>query len=420
MKSPLMLIAALLCCSLTLLSQSNKADKKMESVYKLVDKQKYDDASKALEELLADYPDYGKGWDFLMRLRYKEYTDAQSMDGIFSQLKVTTTVKDENGKEKEGSDSLTKAVLGMLTEISPSKRAYSKYLYTMRKAMACANDAYLCSAKWRALFVDAEVDTAIGKKAMKYYQNAEKEFEKKNYDDAAKQYKRALDEQPDFYKAGLYLGDCLYFTGNYQAAGEAFKQASSRFPTLLEPGKYLIDAYAKQKLYDKCLTEGIACMAVYPDLSIAVKMDDAAYFLGQKFDFAWTARPVLPNTIADSSVNNINVYKPEHEAKADKSWLFYQKSLEKIKPYCDPKGIIIQPNKLTESRYMEVYGWEEMLRNSDDASLEEARRMQKDGYLDCYVLVSCFHPDFYEQYKDFAARQKNKITAYYSKYLVKK
>jgi hypothetical protein len=59
-----------------------------------------------------------------------------------------------------------------------------------------------------------------------------------------------------------------------------------------------------------------------------------------------------------------------------------------------------------------------MLKNSTDPLLEEARKMQKDGYLDCYVLISCFHFDFYDQYADFVAKNREKVTEYYKKYIV--
>ena len=69
---------------------------------------------------------------------------------------------------------------------------------------------------------------------------------------------------------------------------------------------------------------------------------------------------------------------------------------------------------------MELYSWEEMLKNSKDSSLDEARRMQKDGYLDCYVFVTCFHFDIYSQYLDFTKNNSNKIKEYYKKYIVAK
>lgn len=418
MKKTLSVICLILIQSIHVFSQSNPIDKKMEKVYNLVEKGKYKDASEQLEKLLEDYPEFGKGWDYLSKLRYKEYTDAKKTDLIFSgNVKVTT--KDKDGKEKPAeSDSMSNALMTLLTNYSPSKIAYSKYLYSMRQGLLTSDDAYLSSAIIRNIFVDPETDTAVSKKALKFFNEAEEEFAKKNYDNAAKIYKRAIEEQPDFFKASLYMGDCFYFTENYTSASEVFRTAVATFPNLLEPRKYLIDSYAKQRLYDKCMAECIQAMLIYPDLSVAVKLEDAVYYQNKKMSIKWTPRKVFPNQIPDSSKVTLNLYKPEKAPKVKEPWTYYQKAFDNIKPFCNLKGIITKPNSLTTGKYLEVYSWEEMLKNSQDPSLDQARKMQDDGYLDCYVLITCFHFDVYDQYLDFVSKRKDKVLDYYKKYII--
>ncbi len=418
MQRSLLLIAAVCLQTSFLFSQSNPLDKKMDKVYALVDKQKYSDATESLEKLLEENPEYGKGWDFLSKLRYKAYEDSKSIDGLFSG-NMTVTTKDEKGKKTEN-DSMSKAIVDMISNISPSKRAFSKYIYTFREALLVSDEAYHSSTILRQQKIDPETDTAVSKKALKYYNNAEEEFGKKNYEAAAKMYKRAIEEQPDFFKASLYMGDCFFYTGNYVNATEAFQNAVKTFPDLLEPRKYLIDTYGKQKLYDKCVEACIEAMYVYPDLSITEKMSDAAYYMDKKIDFKWTPRGVMPNKIIDTTKSILNDYKPEKPKPVKEPWTFYVDALINLRPFCNEKGIVTTPNKLTNSNYLEVYSWEEMLKNSTDPLLEQARKMQKDGYLDCYVLITCFHYDFYEQYHDFVIKQKDKVSQYYKKYIVNK
>jgi tetratricopeptide (TPR) repeat protein len=258
-------------------AQSNKLDKKMEKAYTLVKDGKYEDADKYLEKLLDENPEYGAGWDYLIQVRYKEYVDSKKADGIFSG-NVTVTTKTKDGKAvKAEDDSLSKKLMEMLNTISPSKIAFSKYKYTMRKATLVTDDAFASSFRLRNHFVDKEIDTMVSKKALKYFNEAEDEFQKKNFANASKLYKRAVDEQPGFYKASLYLGDCYYFLGNYPDAIISFKSAVEKFPDQLEPRKYLIDSYAKEHLYSDALDQAILAMCVYPDQSLATKLDDAAY-----------------------------------------------------------------------------------------------------------------------------------------------
>src|SRR5690606_35572773 len=115
----------------------------------------------------------------------------------------------------------------------------------------------------------------VSSKAIKFFNKAEEEFKNKNYNKAGEYYQRAIEYQPDFYKALLYLGDTYYFMNNYIEAINKFKQCSEKYPHFLEPRKYLVDAYRKEGLYDKSYEEAIEAVLVYPDLSMFAKMEDA-------------------------------------------------------------------------------------------------------------------------------------------------
>ena len=417
MKQLLFVLSIIIFFNSAAVGQSNPLDKKLDKAKELIKKDKIEDAEKYLVKVLDENPEYGDGWDLLSKIHYKQYKDAKVSDNLFNNLTVTT--KDKDGNEIKD-DSLANSVLKLIGNIKPSKRAFNKYLYTMRKAMLTSTDATGSSIILRNYFVDVEIDSVISKKAIKYFNEAEEEFSKKNYDKAAKSYKRAIEEQPNFYKASLYLGDCYYFTGNYVEAIKYFKESSQKFPNQLEPRKYLVDAYAKEGLYKNCLEEAIAVTTVYPDLSMFEKLDDAAYLNNKKIDIKWTARGCFPNKITnDSSKTDLNEYIEEKKNPTKEPWTHYENALDKIKKDCNANGII-QNSTLTRAKYLEVYSWEEMLKNSSDASLEEAKKMHKEGYLDCYVLVTCYHIDFYEQYKDFASKNKDKIIEYYNKYLIAK
>jgi len=402
------------------LSQTNELDKKLEKVYYLADKGKLDDADEYLVKVLEKNPGYGKGWDLLATIRRKAYNNSKLSDNALGGNFIITT-KDKNGKEvKSENDSLAKALTELLNGIKPSKIAYNKYIYTMKKATLFSDDCHQSSALLRNILVDTQIDTAINEKALKYFDEAEEEFGKKNYDQAAKLYKRALEAEPQFYKASLYLGDSYYFMKRYIDAIAAFKESSTKFPELLEPRKYLTDAYIKEKLYDKALQEAINTMAVYPDLSMFSRIQTAAYYNDKKLDIKWISRAIFPNKIASDSKKELNTYSDPKEPQAKAHWVSYKNALDKISSYCNSNGVITKSNSITDAKYLEVYSWKEMISTCKDDSLDEAKRMEKDGFLDCYVFITCFHQDIYEQYKHFVAANPNKIQEYFDKYIVKK
>ena len=393
--------------------QTNPLDKKLEKANEYFSEGKLDDAEKYVVNLVEKNPTYGDGWDMLVKIRYELYGNAKKTDNIFGNLSISTQKKGEKNTVKD--DSLVKELTEMLNKIKPSELALSKTTYTMRKATALTRDAWRSSAYLRILYIDVEIDSNVNKKALNYFHDAENEFADKNYNKAAKLYKHAIEEQPDFYKASLYLGDCFYATGNYADAIMAFKASAEKFPSALEPAKYLVDAYSKSGLYDKATEAAINSLMVYPDCTIMQKLENILYLNNKLLQIEWTPRGVLPNRYVDTSIDNVNEYK-EDSIVAKGPWVAYVAAYNKALPYCNKKGIL-SSNQLTSSKYLEVYSWEEMLKNSDDPSLDEARKMKKMNYLDCYVLVSCFHYDFYDQYVDFVAKNREKITRYYKTFI---
>lgn len=417
MKKQSLLSLLLIFLVTVVYSQTNNLEKKLEKAYKYCDKNKYEDADKYMVELLEKNPQYGDGWDLLGKIRHKMYENEKESDNIFGNITVTTN--DSSGIKKNNNDSLANVFMEMLSNFKPSKTAYKKYIFTLRKATLFSNEAYYSSMALRIDLFDIEVDSNITSKAMKYYDIAEKEFQNKNLEKASKYYKRALEEQPGFYKAYLYYGDMFYLSGDIVNAIKIFKEIIEKYPDLLEPRKYLTDTYAKDRLYKNALDEAIKTMYVYPDLSMANKLSDAAFLNNQKLNIEWTPRQVFPNIMGkDSIAENINSDIKKEIPLAKDPWIYYESAYNKIKDYCNEKGKIVKINKLTNAKYMEVYSWEEMLANSKDPSLDQARKMQADGYLDCYVLVSCFHYDLLSQYLDFASKNQTRIVEYYNKYIV--
>ena len=258
-------------------AQSNPADEKLEKVNSLLKKNNIDAADKKLISLLEEHSSYGKGWDLLAKIRDHQYEESRKMPDLFSNLSVTVVDSTDNEVK---SDSMEINLKKLLSQMSPEKKAYNNYLYTLRQAMLYSENAYYSSIYLRSALRDIEVDSALSTKELTYFKKAEEEFRNKNFNKAAKYYQRALDINPNFYKALLYLGDSYYSMGNYIEAIKNFKICVNRYPMLLEPRKYLVDAYFKEGLFEDALRESINCILVYPDLSIIKRFEYAAFESG--------------------------------------------------------------------------------------------------------------------------------------------
>jgi hypothetical protein len=98
-------------------SQSNPAEKKLEKIYELIDKNKLEKAEESLEDLLDEYSTYGKAWDLLAKIKYHNYTESKSMPDILGG-NISVTTKDSAGNEIVG-DSLGSTLMALLKSINP-------------------------------------------------------------------------------------------------------------------------------------------------------------------------------------------------------------------------------------------------------------------------------------------------------------
>jgi tetratricopeptide (TPR) repeat protein len=86
---------------------------------------------------------------------------------------------------------------------------------------------------------------AISSEAQKHYAKAEKLYGERKFEKAIEQYKKAIDLEPRFAKAYLYLGDCYWVMGRYDKAFPYFKKATEIDPKNPQAWAFLGDLYYK-------------------------------------------------------------------------------------------------------------------------------------------------------------------------------
>ncbi len=387
-------------------------DKKIAKVNQLIDANKLDDAEKKMWQLVKEYPEEGKVWEAMATLHYTKYLASKKDDNLFNNISVTTKDKDGNNIEN---DTTVEKFKTLLANFKPSDVAFDRLLLSCREGCIKSNDAYKCSMYLRLFKIDPKVDTGLKRKAIKAYNEAESEFQKQNYRSAADDYKEAIDIEPNFYKARLYLGDVYYQLGNYTDAISSYREAHFQHPDLAEPIKYLVDANYKSGIYDSAYYYAVQGIMTFPDFSMMDKFETASAKTGKRIHLHWMPRTVLPNSKKEAtfkaSMNDDE--KKMVTPDANSCWQFYVNALKDVEAVCNENGMIKKDNGVTSQRYLEVYSWEQMLKNSNAPELNFAKQMQQAGYLDCYALISCFHYDNYKQFKNFVKNNSEKVKKYF-------
>jgi tetratricopeptide (TPR) repeat protein len=282
---------------------------------------------------------------------------------------------------------------------------------------ACSMATLICpkqeTASWvlHEQFIEPSVDTAISEAAKEQYNSASDDFTNGNYTAARNAYEKALKMDSSYYDATEKIAMCYYKDEKYEKAIPFFKKAIQLEPLMLDPHHDLIDSYVNLKRWQEAYNECVEGIIVYPDVRYFTKMEAICEKLGKTFNRHWMKRDYIPTMINSTSQPPIQ----------EEPWSYYRDAKNKVSEYCDEDGVIKKKIEFTDQKYLETYSWEFMLKKTttEDSEFGFARDVQKDGYLDCFVMVSMYHIAFADQYKDFSKHNAARIRTYINTYLVK-
>ncbi len=377
--------------------------KKFDKAQKLLDKSKWEDARKVLLDYAKANPLNGDIWDQLASNDEQAYLSNRKLFGSLSQ-NLSVTIKDSSGTRKpDPSDTSVQKLMAMLKDFDFAASYKETMLNDCELACLHTIDAMRCSIYLRIYGIDKPVTDTVPPDAKTAFDHAEEEFGQSNYSQAEKYYGQAIGIDSGYYQALLYLGDTYYQEKDYINADRYYQKACSLHPERPEAYKYLSDSYLHQGLYGKSAHATVQAMLLYPDFSLLGKWMNANYKQQKQYNLHWISRPVAVN-------------KPGAKGDAAPSgspWKYYQEAMKQMEPYCDSAGLIVKPNSLSGSKYLEVYCWEYMLSKSSDKQFDYARKMQERGMLDCYVMVVNFQYGFYRQFRDFSDHNRERIENYF-------
>lgn len=263
-----------------------------------------------------------------------------------------------------------------------------------------ADHQLLASSVLHDMIIEPSVDTSISDKAKAYRAKGDEEYSNQNYSAAIRQYQKALDEDSKYYGATFDIGLSYYKDEKIEQAVTWFKKASELQPEMLEPRYYMIEALKQDKKWDEVYDACIESIIQYPFVDYFTTLETACDKKMKTFKRQWMPRDYLPNMMGVTSQST-----PDKEP-----WTFYRNAKDKIYDYCNDDGVITKSQTVTETKYLEVYSWEYMLKKSDTDEKEMgfARKMKDEGYLDCFAMVSMFHISFWNQYVAFREADGNR------------
>lgn len=347
----------------------------------------------------ADYPSLA-AYEVLVKMEFLDYD--QSMQ-VWDALDIKISDPDENTN-----DSTMNAL------IENFKTIKREHFINVCRSATMESYSYTADMYLRIMLVDENPDSTLEDEALEFFAQGEQKFTAKKYEEAAIYYRKALEVEPEFYKATLYIGDTYWIREKPDSAIVYYEKAKEMHPQLLEPRKYIIDALIDQGLFYRAKKECLEAMCIYPGLDMKMKMQNILEIENKWMNDQRFTRDFYPNS-----------YNVNNQPGLEGVWNDYREAKFEIKRYCDKDGII-EDNGVTKDRYLEVFSFRQMLEKNVDQELPKylqfALKMEEQGFLEPYIFISMFHIDIYPQFKHYMSDEKNREKAmdYIEKYLIVK
>ncbi len=291
--------------------------------------------------------------------------------------------------------------------------------YRKELIYSCSTASLVCGKQETAsmvlheLFIEPlDVDAEVKKEAKEIFAMAGVEYKVQNYNSAIRFYENALKADSNYFYANYRIGMCYFKDEKFELAVPYFKKAISIQPDMLNPRLKLVSCYMKIKNWPEAYSSCVNGIIAYPDILFFMQLNEIADKLGKNLNRHWMGRDYLPGILTITEQESVAATSP---------WSFYRSAKDKIGDYCNDYGVVKKKVDFTEQKYLEVFAWELMLNKTETEEQEFgfARKMQKEGYLDCFAMVSMYHISFSDQYIDFAKKNPDRIRKYIDTYLVK-
>jgi tetratricopeptide (TPR) repeat protein len=255
---------------------------------------------------------------------------------------------------------------------------------------------------------------------------AQKAFSNGKMKKALALYKQAAEADPRLYEAALFAGDTEFKLKNYDEAGTWFAKAIAINPDRETAYRYWGDTLTHKG-------EQKAARSKFVDAVIAEPYTKAPWVGLQQWADASNARlaspPItLPKQAVPDEKGNVNVSVDPSKAGdlASGAWLVYStqpmmwRSTEFKKHY--PNETVYRHSLAEEAESLRaviaVVKEQKIPEDKLDATLKSLIALDKDGMLECWILLNGADRGIVEDYAAYRATHRELLHAYIDKYVI--
>ena len=263
---------------------------------------------------------------------------------------------------------------------------------------------------------------SLNKEAEKYMMEGESLFAQSNYKEALKSFEKALALDPKIYQAAVSGGDCYVSLSDWENAEKWYQKAIAIDPERETAYRYSATPFMQQKKYDIARDRYVEAYITEPYSSMSprgisqwagvtgAKLSKPAIERPEiKFDASGKATATTPISAADASARPWLAYVTTREA-----W----KREKFAKTY--PKETAYRHSVQEEVEALRAVIAAAKEQKSAGAQFELLAKMDSDGVLEAYVLLSEPDDDLAGEHSAYLKNNRPKLRLYFVNYVIQK
>jgi tetratricopeptide (TPR) repeat protein len=259
---------------------------------------------------------------------------------------------------------------------------------------------------------------------------AEAAFAQQNYDEAIKNYSRALELDPKNSAAALFVGDSYFAKKDFANAGVWYGRASEIDPNSETPYRYYADMLTKSGDVAGARTKAIEAVVAEPYNPIPWR----ALQQWANVNHVQLIRVHInvPNNVSQKDANHITInVQAGNQSNSNAAWLAY--SLAEA----SWRGDEFKKHFPNETQYrhslaeeadalkMAAGVWSDMKKEKKgesadlaDSDLDLLLKLDQAGMIEAYVLLNAADEGIAKDYDDYRAKNRAKLEQYLSEFVV--
>ena len=319
-----------------------------------------------------------------------------------------------------------------LKDAAARKEARRKGREILLQAQKLGADDALVRSMIEGVPADGGDDAKISskKEAEDAMREGEAAFAKKDFAKALENYQTALLFDPELYEAALFTGDVYYSTSEQKKAGEWFERATKINPDRETAYRYWGDALMEQGLVNEAGDKFIECYLAEP----YGRMSRAAFLnWGQRanlnIDHPTVNIPanVTPKPEGGATIEiDPNSLKKDDKTGAAVAWMAYGlirsswTTSEFAKQYPNEKKYrhSLKEEVAALRAAVKSYQGQKAKTPNGDASLELLAKLDKEGFLESYILLALPDEGIAQDYLDYRHANLPTLRRYVKQYVL--